>query len=155
MSGVRNMSISEYTRLLGSNSRVPSKGKNFFLKISLFLPKEAKCDRRGPSICCRRTEPLPVNVTDAVDCESSGPGYECADFDTCNPKTFLAKKVTSTADLLFEEMNLIEANPSGGLTINTAKSPCKSPTKVCCQPMVASDPANRGTTSSPKPVVPR
>merc|ERR1719507_1490332 len=70
------------------------------------------------------------------------------------PKPFWPKKVTSTADLLFEEMNLIEANPSGGLTINTAKSPCKSPTKVCCQPIVASDPANRGTTSSPKPVVP-
>ena len=96
-------------------------------------------------------------MTEAVDCESSGPGYECADFDTCNPKTFLAKKVTSTADLLFEEMNLIEANPLGGLTINTAKSPCKSPTKVCCQPLAASDPTNRGTTSTPKPVdvVPR
>jgi len=119
--------------------------------ISPFLPKEAKCDRRGPSICCRRTEPLSVNVTE-VDCESSGPGYECADFDTCNPKTFLAKKVTSTADLLFEEMNLIEANPSGGLTINTAKSPCKSPTKVCCQPLAASGPTTRGPTSSPKPV---
>ena len=96
-----------------------------------FLPTLAKCPHGNK--CCKRTEPPQPGKTDKA-CEQSGPGYKCTDFDLCNADTILEKDVKSTADLLFEGPNLIETNPFGGITINTALSPCDSPQKVCCQP---------------------
>ena len=96
-----------------------------------FLPKLAKCPQGN--ICCKRAEPPKVTKTKTT-CEESGPGYICTDFNLCNPDTILEKDVEATADLLFQGSNLIERNPFGGISINTAKSPCDNPQKVCCQP---------------------
>jgi hypothetical protein len=109
-----------------------------------FLPKLAKCS--NGNICCKRTKPLQPGKTNDT-CEQSGAGYKCTDFDLCNAETILEKDVESTADMLFEGPNLIETNPFGGITINTALSPCNNPQKVCCQP----NPISKKPITPPEP----
>jgi len=108
-------------------------------QITPFLPKEAKCPRGH--ICCKRKEPIKPKPSD-VPCEETGDGYQCVDFDQCNPETFVQKSSQSiaTEDLLFAEINLIETNTGGGLTLNNAKNPCPNPTKVCCKPLPPREP---------------
>ena len=37
--------------------------------------------------------------------------------------------------MIFQNINLIDSNLFSGITVNTAKSPCKNPTQVCCKPI--------------------
>ena len=76
-----------------------------------------------------------------------GPGHPSLCVNSCNADTILEKDLKSTADELFEGPNLIETNPFGGMTINTALSPCDGPQKVCCQP----NPINKRPLSPPEP----
>ena len=101
--------------------------------ISPFLPKEAKCPKG--ELCCKRfTKPNVTEEPNLTVCEDQ-PGFKCTDFDLCDPNTFLAKPVDSTEDMIFQNRNLIDSNLFGGITVNTAKSPCKNPTQVCCKPI--------------------
>ena len=70
------------------------------------------------------------------NCEDTGEGYECLDFDECDPDTFLAKDEQAIADNLFQKRkkrNLLELNLFGDITVNTDKSPCKNPVHLCCK----------------------
>ena len=67
------------------------------------------------------------------NCEDTGEGYECLDFDECDPDTFIAKKEQAIADNLFQKRNLLELNLFGDITVNTDKSPCKNPVHLCCK----------------------
>ena len=101
--------------------------------ISPFLPKEAKCPKG--ELCCKRLEkPNLTEEPNLTVCEDQ-PGFKCTDFDLCDPNTFLAKPVDSVEDKIFQNINLIDSNLFGGITVNTAKSPCKNPTQVCCKPI--------------------
>ena len=118
----------------------------YYSEITPFLPKEAKCP--PGQICCQRTEKIIPESTEKP-CEENGDEYECLDFDECHPDTFLQSATVSSFDALFQAVNLIESSSGGGLTINTAKSPCKHPTKVCCKPLNV---ISTGTVSKTKPV---
>lgn len=104
--------------------------------ISPFLPKEAKCPKG--ELCCKRLEkPNLAEEPNLSVCEDQ-PGFKCTDFDLCDPNTFLAKPVYSEEDLSkLIDSNLFDSNPFGGITVNKAKSPCKTPTQVCCKPIMS------------------